>query len=605
MVVLVEIAGAGTVRAQDRALNSNASEILTLASGERVPGRLASFDRTGLRFLPSRGGKPIAIEPGMAILGEPGTAPGIANSATFRAVLGYDQRISGRLVGLDAETVMFELKPGSKPSRLLRGGVTAVLQREGEVQVLADDFDSIDPSRWSLLGTAEIDKTLHLTGSGSLRLPAGGTSLTNRLVEPIAEGRLDLAFHDGGQMVAGHQWCVDLLFRGRSGPEIVRVVVGWADESLGVESPGGPALAVQRLSRRPGWHRLSVRFGADRTDVAIDADELVHGKGPGGPLVEVRLSSIVGNDAPAADAGLAARVDDLRLVRFTRPSTEVELDPGQDEARLVGGDQFFGSIRSADTSRLTMTVAGRLIELPWSQTVGIYFRRSPVPSRLIEGPIVMAEWRPLAVQAGDPDGLDRVEGALISASDSDFRLETPYAGTVVVPRDRLSRLELRGNWSRRLIVDSHAHHLGNEVSTDPPRLDPPQPEGGFLERSIEWKSIPEGRPVLVLDVVQVVGETGNLKFSRLLADGHLRTEVRINGEMFDTLNRHIKTSNETPERIRLPIPAGLLRPGLNLIRFDQKGLKGDPDDLDDLGILTIALEFEGSAPAADGGRGRP
>ena len=39
------------------------------------------------------------------------------------------------------------------------------------------------------------------------------------------------------------------------------------------------ALAVQRLARQPGWHRLSVRFGPDLTEVAVDGNELAHGKG--------------------------------------------------------------------------------------------------------------------------------------------------------------------------------------------------------------------------------------------------------------------------------------------------------------------------------------
>ncbi|WZO96601.1 hypothetical protein EP7_003601 [Isosphaeraceae bacterium EP7] len=250
-------------------------------------------------------------------------------------------------------------------------------------------------------------------------------------------------------------------------------------------------------------------------------------------------------------------------------------------------------------------MASRTIELPWSETVGINFRRSPIQSRPVEGPIVLAEWRPVSGPAEDLDGIDGIEGALVGVSDVALTLETPFAGTIVVPRDRLSRLEIRSGWARRIVFDSHAHHLGNEVSSEPPKLDPPQPEGGTLERTIELKVIPEGRPVLVLDVVQVVGETGNINFSKLLADGQLRTEVRLNGEMFDTINRHIKTSNETPERIRLPLPDGLLRPGINLIRFDQKGLNGDPDYLDDLGILAMAMEFEVPAPADEGGRGRP
>src|SRR5262249_57506127 len=117
----------------------------------------------------------------------------------------------------------------------------------------------------------------------SLRIPAGATALGCQLPEPVGSGRLDVAFHDDGALVEGQQWSVDLLFRGPAGSETVRAVLGWAEESLAVESPSGPALAVQRLARAGGWHRLSVRFGPDRCEAAVDGNELSHGKGPAGP----------------------------------------------------------------------------------------------------------------------------------------------------------------------------------------------------------------------------------------------------------------------------------------------------------------------------------
>ena len=130
-----------------------------------------------------------------------------------------------------------------------------------------------------------------------------GPSLTCSLREPVGSGRLDIAFHDDGIVADGQQWFVDLLFRGLAGTETVRAVLGWAEESLTVESPSGPALAVQRLARKPGWHRLSLRFGPAQTEVAVDGNDLAHGKGPDGPLVEIRLASYVsGKTASAREA---------------------------------------------------------------------------------------------------------------------------------------------------------------------------------------------------------------------------------------------------------------------------------------------------------------
>ena len=71
---------------------------------------------------------------------------------------------------------------------------------------------------------------------------------------------------------------------------------------------------------------------------------------------------------------------------------------------------------------------------------------------------------------------------------------------------------------RRIVFDVAAHHLGDEVSVTQP-LDPPQPEGLTLDRTIELAAVPDGPAELVLDVVGVVPEAGD---SRVLHPGPQR-----------------------------------------------------------------------------------
>ena len=78
-------------------------------------------------------------------------------------------------------------------------------------------------------------------------------------------------------------------------------------------------------------------------------------------------------------------------------------------------------------------------------------------------------------------------------------------------------------------------------------------------------------------MVQVAGEASGLPFADLVSKGELRTNVQINGKFVDYLNRHITSKNETPERIRLAIPAGLLREGENRLRIEQVAEAGDPN----------------------------
>ena len=194
---------------------------------------------------------------------------------------------------------------------------------------------------------------------------------------------------------------------------------------------------------------------------------------------------------------------------------------------------------------------------------------------------------------GEPNegrDLDHAEGAITAISGSAITLATPYAGTLTIPRDRLARLRvLDRGWLR--VIDPSAHHLGDNISTTPPLLDPPLPEGGVLERSFELDAVRAGQGFVVLDVVQVVGETAGSPYSNLVQKGELRTYVVVNGKRIDYINRYITTSNETPERIRIPIPQGLLRPGKNLLRIEQTGIASDPTWFDDLGILQVALQF--------------
>ncbi len=462
------------------------------------------------------------------------------------------------------------------------------MQRAGESLVFQDGFETIDTTRWSVIGEPDVTAEPRIAGEKSLSLVAGGASLTHRLEKPFTSGRLEVAFHDNRVIVPGQQWFVDLTFRSFSSQQTVRVILGWAEESLAVESsPGSPALAVQRLARKVGWHRLAVRFGPDLSEIGVDGNELAHGKGFGGPLIEVRVASFqAGKDGPPED--LAGHLDDLRLVRFDEPSADVETDVTQDEIRLTGGDQIFGNFHEADAEKIVATIDGRELSLSWGEVTGLFFHRESVPGSPIEGWLVQVDWR--AANGNDPRDLNRVEGALTALSGTELTVATPYAGVLSIPRSRLTSLQVLEQ-ARKVVIDVMPHHLGDEISTMEPILDPPQPEGGVLERAVELPTIPDGPAFLVLDVVQVVGETAEVPFASRVKKGELRTNVKINGEPFDYLNRYITSKNETPERIRLPIPRGALKPGRNVLRFEQAGIETDPNYLDDLGVLGIALEF--------------
>ncbi len=572
--------------------SAGADEPLTVESieptaGHRVVGRVVGDALTGFRFQPTAGGDPIPLATLRQVqFSGPKLPPGII-PPPFRVELGLSQRISGRLESVDDQGIRLQDGPGGQMLTIRRPGATSVLQRAGEVQVLADPFERIETGRWTRVGLPDVVDQPHLEGLKSLALPGEGASLATKLEDPISAGRLDLAFFDDGKIAPGHSATVELVFRGQTGPATIRAILGWDEESLAVQSLGGTALSVQRLARRPGWHRLTIEFGPENTLLSVDGDVLAKGRGTGGPLSELRLVTS-SEKQDAGMPGLVAHFDDLRLIRFADVVPGVELDPHQDEARTVVGDQIFGKVQSANPAGIVFAVDGKNFGLGWSEVAGLLFKRDAAQGSPIDGLLVRVRWR---IGPGEaPNDLDEVEGALSQLTDSTLSLATPFAGTLNIPRNRLAGLLVLGK-GRRVVIDGTSHHLGNEVTKRPPLLDPPQPEGGTLERSFTLESIPSGDAFVVLDVVQVVGDSGNSRFSYIVKKGEMRTWVLVNGKHIDDLNRHIFDENERPERIRLPIPAGLLQTGQNTIRLEQQGQIREPNEFDDLGVLTMAIEF--------------
>jgi len=571
--------------------DSEPRDFLDRSDGARVEGRLLFDARSGLRFREAGAdqGASRAVEPGEEVEFAAPARPLASVPPLFRVDVGQTARISGTLKRLTERGIVLSVPWQPREIEALRPGVQSLVQRFGEARALVDAFDELDPSVWTIGGKPRI--VADPADSGTLLLPLGA-SIERRFEEPLGSGRIDLTFLDNGKVRPGRRWTFALVFRSPSGPAEARILLGWEEESLAVESPEGPALAVQRLARTEGWRRLTIRFGAERTEVAVDGKELAHGRGPSGPLESIRVATAGGAEDADAESERGATIGEIQVFQFTQSPSILEVDPSRDEARLAVGDQLFGTIRRGDRDRIEMTVADRPIALRWEDLSGLYFERTPAPGAPVRGALARVWWR-----SGDDDparAADFAEGAVEALSDASLTLATPYLGTLTIPRDRLIRLHVFEP-GLRLVIDPAAHHLGDEISVTPPLLDPPLPEGGLLERSIDLPEVPTGPAFLVLDVVQVVGEAPGLPFSEFIRRGELKTFVEVNGERFDYLNRYITDTNETPARIRIPIPDGSLVAGRNQLRIVQTGVENNPTWYDDLGVLGVAVEFAGSA----------
>ncbi|WP_165230311.1 hypothetical protein [Aquisphaera insulae] len=588
---LVAAAVVGLLAASPRGLASPDApgDVLERNAQPGLEGRLGGDVGTGLTFQPAGEKTSISLTAGATVRFPRSVSAPSQIPPLFRVILGESGRLSGMIRQVGGSAIGLVVPWQAEEVRVARPGVQAVLQRPGEARVLSESFEQIDPKQWEVQGKPEL--RTEAEGRG-LWLPPAGASLRHKLREPLIAGRLDVAFRDDTVVAPGRRQAVELTFRGPDGPATIGVVLGWSEDSLAVESSDGPTLAVQRLARTKKWRRLSVRFGPDQTELSVDDRELAHGKGPAGPLEAIALqtSREAGDRGGAEPSGL---ISGVRLVRFAEPPASLEIDPSQDEVRLIVGDQLYGVIRGADADRVEISVDETAVGVDWAEISGLFFRRQPVASRPVEGLLARVEWVPLTGEPEPARDVDYAEGAIVALDERSVTLETPYAGRLVIPRGRLTRLRLFDRaW--RMVVDPAAHHLGDNISTSPPLLDPPLPEGGLLVREFELAAgLPLNRPAfVVMDVVQVVGETVGGDFSANVAKGELRTFVELNGKRVDYINHHVVTTNELPERIRIPLPPGLLRAGKNELRLVQTGTASDPGSFDDMGLLQLAIELD-------------
>jgi hypothetical protein len=565
-------------------------EILEAPDGTRQPGLLAEDPAGGFAFRPATG-NPFPLSEGMTIRPADPPEATIAGAPPFRALLGSGQQVSGRLLGFDAGSIRLETRQGAPPVTIARPGALALTQRSGEALLLDEDFESLPAPGWEIKGDVSASDRFALRGRRSARLAPPEASLARTLPKPLDSGRVELAFRDEGDTTPDASWSIDFVFRRGLATEriVITPTLGWSGGLLAVRSfgdNGAPALAVQHLVRKPGWRRMIARFGPGGISIAVDGDELARSREWPGALLEVRFAC----QSKGKVEGREAFIDDLRIVRLAEPSGPGEVDPTQDGADLITGDQWFGDIPSGDAAQFSIEAAGRTHRLSWDQVARVNFRRTIHPGKALEGLWVRASWR----AAPDPhDEEDRIDGVLRRATDEVIAIETPYAGTIEIPRRALTRLSIQDRaW--RWVLDDRPRHLGDEPRAS---LDPPFPQGSSLEIPFELPDPPPPPLRLAVEVLEVAGEAKNLQFSSLVREG-LRSNVKINGEFVDYLNRYIGTENATPETVRLALPDGLLKAGKNTLRLEQSATPKLPNAFDEVGFLKIQLErpLEPKAP---------
>ncbi|MFO0947956.1 MAG: hypothetical protein U1D30_18890 [Planctomycetota bacterium] len=451
--------------------------------------------------------------------------------------------------------------------------------------VLSDSFDALSEI-WRTRGTPGVSSIRFISSPSSLELNRPGSELSWSASTPLDAGSLSVFFYDPGTVHVGLQWGISLRF-GVADPQIVRFEGGWTKSNYFVEIPptlAGPAVP---LARSQGWHRLQVSFGPHRLLVALDEAALVSSfhRGLELPLTQVEVSvreeskNRKENGEPAEAA--AIWLDDLLLTETFTQSSPILRDP--DQATVIDrvGDQWMGELLASRGPELSLRLAaGNVESFSWTDIQRFEFPDSDVgDSKTLRDRDL---WNGEIGRLGFDGGSLLVE--LVTADEKQWNLRHPQLGTIMLPVDTVRTwVPVVQGW-RRTLYPRH-FHLGRKLVSEFVR---PVPDGEGMKLEFDLDAA-DGETALRLWVAGMEGTGPRAPFASKLLAGHLVSELWINGQKVDTLNRYVEDRSTEPVAIRVPLPRGVFRSGSNVVEIRQTP---DPQSgfFDDLEISQLTIE---------------
>lgn len=564
------------VRATDFAGNTIDAELVWRGESDRPLLRVSSgAERTLEEFL--------QITPRT-----PATAP-LHGLPWFDLQLWGAERVAVQRITGSAEqiSVVFAGRPYEWPASVL-----ARIAHYGEaLPVLRASFDSEGDLRSvELHGQARVRPGKGIDQTAAVELRSPGDELETALPHALAEGTSQLLLFDPGPETIGTTVIVELSFQRGNRLVPVHVLLAPGEDLWGFATPEGPPSAIEPVARQPGWHRIRFDIEADRIQASVDNAVLSVIHQPLGRLVAIRVRAET-SDEPQAAPGTSSPVyvDDLQV--YERLPAVLERQPArdQDEVMLHDGQQFYGKLSELSNDSITLQSTGAALRFPWKDVYAVFLAPRPGVPALLNGQRVRVVFR-----VGTDSGAvapSNLEGILKGLSDDSVHLLHPVLGQVIIPFSAVNYF-LPGRYGNWLLIDHRFHHLGDEVDLD---LQRPYPEGNELAWTFELPRVPS-TTWLVADVVDLEPMQEGAPYFQQLKEGFLRTELVVNGHSVDFLNRYVLLGNRRePKRIRVELPADVLRPGENTLELRQKAQKGRPGSYDDFGIFGLGIEW----PAED------
>ncbi len=265
----------------------------------------------------------------------------------------------------------------------------------------------------------------------------------------------------------------------------------------------------------------------------------------------------------------------------------IRLEILQDGVRLRDGSQIYGKLETLNSQQVELYGIAGKTRLALDQIAAVYLRRERPRPQVSTGVIVRLWFEATGEWTSEPSRWNSLIVRLVASDGQTWLVDHPDLGRLKIARSEFRRLDVL-HVGRRIVIAPHFHHLGNEMR---PWFDVAPPEGTQLQVRFELHQ-PISTPVqLSVTVVELEGESHGARFENLVRTGWLQTQVRLNGQVVDYLNRHLKRSTAEPHRLLIPLPEGLLKQGPNTLEFSQTPQDGRPGEFDDCGLFDIALQM--------------
>lgn len=362
-----------------------------------------------------------------------------------------------------------------------------------------------------------------------------------------------------------------------------------------------------------GTQRLHIRLHTDRElTVSSNGVVLVKVRKPIGNLVAIEvegpLDSSIGDEPGRPQALLIGEPFVRRTNRELdhssgiRKSIENSVRKSADSDRVIlnSGDEIYGLVNEA-AARVSVVPRSkdRCLLIDRKDIAAVCFARpNPAARKPVTGEFAQIDLVPDAsCSLGGAESAFWIRSAIRQTTDEGLVMQHPLLGEVSIRWNMIRQITPLFAGSYRLL-DPGPRHLGNAYRESFSQV---QPDGTALKYGFEMSTEELAqRTFLSADIAELIPSAPDtLKATRYLDDvraGFLATQIFLNGELVGTLNELISVSAPAtdPERVRLRLPARLLKGGENAIEIRQTSAKDDATSFDDFEIRAIAIEVERS-----------